>query len=290
LSLPVREPGSFLGVDPTSHDTLYAATPDGLQRSADGGLSWQPILMPTLRTIHLAVSPADPRVLYVAHHDQGRYLLQRSLDGGVSWEPLEEAQASICGFGVYILAPHPTDPARIFRTTGCYAGRNLGDSLEQSRDHGSSFHTLFTPKTAYPTGLVGGWGADPLRFYLAVNKDFREGGSQLLTSLDDGDLDGRPGHAVGGGTMQGAKVPSVTVTGLAYDPLLPDRVFLSQRQQTGSDAATSAHAVRCSVDGGRSWTTLGRSPLPEIRQLLLGIDGRNLFAATASGLFGIAIG
>lgn len=290
LPLPAREPGAYLGVDPTNHDTLYAATLTGLERSDDAGGSWRPILAPVLPTVRLAVSPADPRVLYLAHHDQSRYLLQHSLDGGATWDVLEEVRASMCGFGVYILTPHPTDPMRLFRTTGCYAGRNLGDSLDESRDNGATFQRLFTPKTAFPVEIVGGGGSDPGRFYLAVNKDFREGGSQLLTSADDGVTWTAILDNVGGGTMQGAKVPSVTITGLAYDPAQMDHVFQSQQQQAGSDAASATHAVMVSVDSGTTWKMLGQSPLPAIHQLAFGIDGRNLFAATEGGLLGIAVG
>ena len=69
---------------------------------------------------------------------------------------------------------------------GCYAGRTLEDDLEVSWDFGSSFGSLMTPSGAYPRVLVGGSGAEPQRYYVAANKDFRSGGSLLLASPDDG--------------------------------------------------------------------------------------------------------
>lgn len=52
---------------------------------------------------------------------------------------------------------------------------------------------------------------------------------------------------------------------------------------------TSA-TVMASQDGGLSWSTLGQQPLPPIRDLVLGIDGLNLFAATRTGVMRMPLG
>jgi hypothetical protein len=42
------------------------------------------------------------------------------------------------------------------------------------------------PFLGYPQFLVGGQGVEPRRFYLAVNRDRRAGGSSRFRSDDDG--------------------------------------------------------------------------------------------------------
>jgi photosystem II stability/assembly factor-like uncharacterized protein len=293
ISLPERKPGSVITVDPTNHDTLYVAANDGIQRSSDAGATWTTILpsaRPTFQFHRIAVSPADPRFILAAQYGANDFWLYRSLDGGASWEQIDELHASLCGMNVYILTQHPADPARVFRTAGCYAGRSLGDDVQESRDFGSSWSKAFTSRTAFPRSIVGGAGADPLRFYLAVNNDSRSGGSLLLTSADDGATWTTVLEHSGGGTMQGAKAPSTVITSLTYDPATPQRVFLAQQEKAVTLQGVGTHFVSGSGDGGASWSLLGRQQLPQINQLALGIDGRYVFAATEQGVMRIAVG
>jgi hypothetical protein len=293
VPLPERKPGSTIAVDPTNHDTIYAATEAGVQRSEDGGQSWATIL-PTTRTTHpfreIVVSTADPRIVFAAQYNQTDFWLYRTLDGGTTWDLIDEQHASMCGMGMFIFKPHPSDPARVFRAAGCYAGRNLSDELEQSHDGGLTFQPVAAPKFAFPHILVGGSGTDADRFYLAANKDFRSGGSLLLTSTDDGATWTTVLEHTGGGTMHGPQDPSITLTGLTYDPAAPQRVFLAQQEKTGTAQDGGTHTVIASSDGGAGWNALGSRQLARVNDLVLGIDGRNLFAATEDGVLRIALG
>jgi photosystem II stability/assembly factor-like uncharacterized protein len=293
IALPAREVGAPIEVDPTNHDTLYVAANDGVQRSDDAGVTWTTIFPsehPDQPVQRIAISPADPRILFIAQYGYTDLRLHRSLNGGVAWEQIEEAHASMCGMSFYIFKPHPTDPARIFKTAGCYAGRNLSDELEESRDTGLTYRPLAAPRGAFPSILVGGSGADPGRFYLAANKDHRSGGSLLQTSADDGATWTTLQEHTGGGTMQGEKDPSTTLTGLAYDPAAPQRVFVAQQTRPAKGQGDNTHAVNGSGDGGTSWMPLGSRQLTAVNDLALGIDGRYLFAATAEGVLRIAVG
>ena len=136
----------------------------------------------------------------------------------------------------------------------------------------------------------GGSGLDPAIYYLAANKDFRSGGSLLLGSVDDGVTWTTLLEHNGGGTMQGAKTPSTTITGLTYDPAAPQRVFLAQQEKTGTQPGSGAHTVIASSDGGAGWSALGSRPLARVNELVLGIDGQYLFAATEQGVHRIAVG
>jgi photosystem II stability/assembly factor-like uncharacterized protein len=65
-----------------------------------------------------------------------------------------------------------------------------------------------------------------------------------------------------------------SVTGLAYDPSTPDRVYV----------AVSNAGIRKSDDGGQSWTDLGLAE-QKVNDLALGVDGASLYAATDTGVF-----
>ncbi len=140
----VAVPGSAgaVAVDPLDPATAYAAGTEGLYKSTDDGATWASVL-PTAETVQaVAASPADPALVYLAltraptNSSDFRFL--RSRDGGVTWEQLEEFHNSLCGWGVRILQPHPTDASRVFRTANCYAGRILSARLPRRRHAGAA--------------------------------------------------------------------------------------------------------------------------------------------------------
>jgi hypothetical protein len=292
VPLPADASVQTVEVDPTDHRVIYVATPGGVHRSDDAGASWSLVLPSALATLRLAVSQAQCGVVYVAQGggNTGTFAFLRSLDHGAAWEKLDEATQGPCAWSVLVLQPHPSDPARLFRTRGCYAGRNFGDALEQSRDNGSTFTTCFAPTMAFPLAIVGGAGAEPGRFYVAANNDFRSGGSLVVTSADDGATWTPIIEHKGGGTMTGAMDASTVITGLAYDPATPVRVFVGQERKFVSSQTIEASGVVATADGGQSWAPIGQQDLPHISQLLLGIDDLNLFAATETGVWRLALG
>lgn len=151
LALPPAGPRSALvAVDPTNHDVVYATGAEGLYRSVDGGLSWMarlsyvqvdPTVAPDRFVWHLAVSPAEPNLLYVGvtwvfPTDRGLLLL-RSRDGGATWQTVERTRPpSLCGWGLFLLAPHPSDAQRVMASIACVAGRDFGAPIVQSNDQG----------------------------------------------------------------------------------------------------------------------------------------------------------
>src|SRR5262249_3262339 len=110
--------GGAVTVDPTNHTTIYAAGPGGVYKTPDDAASWFHVFATPRYVADITVSPADPSLVYLAIKNQQSmatsFQLQRSRDGGASWELLESYSSSLCGWGVYILQPHPTDPQRLF--------------------------------------------------------------------------------------------------------------------------------------------------------------------------------
>src|SRR4029434_4316925 len=84
--------------------------------------------------------------------------------------------------------------------------------------------------------LVGGRGVNPGRFYCALSSG--EVSRELYKSDD---------HGVTWTKVATYEAKGESVTGLAYDPSTPDRVYV----------AVSNAGIRKSDDGGQSWTDLG---------------------------------
>jgi len=316
-----------VAIDSTHHDTMYAVEEDGgLARTSDGGATWTTIrprddAFPA--SVDLAVSPADPSVLYLvqASKDGRQIRFLRSHDSGASWEIAEQDGHSFlaCQWSVLLLQPHPADSARLFRSASCPRSGGPYALLQESRDQATSWivlvgdaltppeqiHDPLTSPTptpsprslvrtgpspidgslGYPRALLGGNGTLPGRFYVVFEKDDRGGGSTLLRSDDDGQIWTILFDAFGGGsaTPPDDPRPDVTIGGLAYDPATPDRLYAAFAEHLKGSPGTQT--VRVSEDAGQTWIDLGVIPVRDVRALALGIDGANLYAATDDGVW-----
>ncbi|HLZ29422.1 MAG TPA: hypothetical protein VKV73_19060 [Chloroflexota bacterium] len=311
--VPVSLPGSshILAIDPTNHQVLYAAGPDGVYVSRDDATSWNRVLAygPAVGfdARALVVSPADPNVLYLGIAGSGEpskdFWFLRSRDGGATWESLEEHHNSMCGWVVDILQAHPSDPNTVFRCAGCRAGRNIDDTIMRSTDQGTTWTPwpgVSSPNPdpgafGFPARFSGGQGAAPDVFYLGINRDARVGGSLLVRTGDAGATSNVVLDFRGGGSP-GYNLPdsdpnaaSTQIGGLAYDPAQPDRVFvgLAIRPAFGSPPADGS--VMASLDGGASWATVGGQTIGAVNDLALGVDAQNLYAATDAGVWRLAL-
>ena len=295
---------SILNVDPTDHTILFAAGSDGVYKSSDDAASWKLIFAygqdVGRNTLALAVSPADHNLLYLAVSTipgvSSDFRSFRSQDGGTTWRKLEERHFSLCGWAVLILQPHPIDAGRVFRAASCTAGRDFGEPLNHSANAGETWTEAWNgsaEELGYPSRLVGGQGAAPGRFYLAVNRDRRLGGSTLFRSDDDGATWTSMLVYRGGGSPGFGEDPltaAVEIGGLAYDPSNPERLYIGRQAFLTYSGPADGGAVAASVDGGATWSELGRQDVGAVSDLALGIDGRNLYAATDHGLWQFVVG
>ena len=302
--VPLGPATRLLSSNPIQHTILYAAGPSGVYKTTDDAVTWALILAygPGVGgdALALAVSPADPNLVYLAvgggRSAPADFRFFRSRDGGATWQQLEEQHFSLCSWDVPILQPHPADAQRVFRAADCIAGRNFGETLDQSTDAGDSWTPLFNPQPfappflGYPQHLVGGQGPQPRRFYLAVNRDRRAGGSSVVRSDDDGAtwsevLAYRGGGSPGFAPDVDPNAPNVRLGGLAYEPAQPDHVYVGRQVFPGFFAPPAGGAVAASLDGGGTWADLGRQDIGAVSDLAMGADGRWLFAATDQGLW-----
>ncbi len=268
---PAAGLAGLVAVDPGSWTTIYAGGAGGLFKTTNGGATWTLVLTVTDSLIGLAISPADRSLVYaVTASGSGSFEVQRSTNGGASWTLVEGPEnGAVCIWTVLILEPHPTNANRVFRTSGCYAGRDVpfGDSLEQSTDRGATWATLFHPTPLFPSRLVGGAGANPSRYYLGAHFGADPGGGKLFRSDDD----------AGTWTQVLNFASGPSVGGLAYDAASADVVF----------AGLTTGVVQASADAGATWSQLGSADLGGVQDLALTRDGQYLLGATALGVWRI---
>ena len=73
--------------------------------------------------------------------------------------------------------------------------------------------------------------------------------------------------------------PGTVITGLAYDALDPEWVYVSLRQG----------GVLASRDAGRSWYPSARRDIGEVSSLAIPIGTRDLYASTGSGVWSLRL-
>jgi photosystem II stability/assembly factor-like uncharacterized protein len=279
-----------LVIDPTDNATLFT-TGWRLHKSTDGGASWTRLVAdgwPEVRDLRhpdqLVISPADHRMVYLTEYSDTGSRVLWSGDGGLTWVPTMDQPWTLhnCYINTSALLAHPEDPARLLRVATCGLDASDGQAVSVSEDQGATWTDRGKPVLpgirAAIDRIVGWQGARPERLYVTTvhRESSRSGGSSVMRgrSLFRSDDEGRSWTLLLTTIQPGAIEKTPSITGLAYDPARPDVLYLA-----------SQSGVRVSTDAGQSWADLGRQDLPRISGIALGVDGRNLYAATQDGLF-----
>jgi len=275
VELPPRSPVHnriVVEVDPADHTVLFANGQAGVYRSTDDAATWTALSLRRSGVASIAsidVSPADRSLVYASTtsgEGAGTTMwLFCSTDRGETWDLLKESQSGpSCAYSVPLFMPHPTDPDRVYRRAGCYRSEPIGDPLYHSADRGATWAEVAGRPIGNAVSLVVGGSSDPRRYYLATRLPGHDGAQGVYRSED----------GLGGWTLV-LSVPGASIAALAYDQQVPDRVF----------AGMSIGTVLASTNGGQSWAPIGQPDLDAIRDLALGIDGANLYAATEQGVW-----
>lgn len=292
VDLPPRPTGDYerraVAVHPLDHSVLFATGAEGLYKSDDDAASWRLVLAGLNGRVLIAPSGADGGLVYASAAPSGEasspHRVVRSRDGGESWEEMFAAPCRSVQ-----LFPDPTDPAGVIAAFDC--GSELPAALYVSRDQGATWSASGpwpagesggSPTLALPL-VLGGGGVQPERFYAAFTFHSPEAGIPLFRSDDAGGswreqiVGSREEVAPASPKWQGGKFWSY-VSALDYDPQAPDRVYVGMRG--------SPQPLRTSADGGATWAALTLpSNLRNVTAVALGVDGQNLYVATASGTY-----
>lgn len=299
-------------VSPIDHQLLYAAGADGIHRSADGGVTWEHISHSAGAWSRIEVSPADPNLLYGAAsketQDANRTVIEHQIrvsrDAGVTWEVVktyEERRTSgsyPCGYAYRQFQPHHVASGTLLTIDGCTV---RGDPVSRlSTDEGRTsiaFPDLGT-LTWSAHSAVGGQGVKPERWYVSAFRSnilyTRIHHSKLLRTDDDGASWTTVFEDDSGEPYSASRKAVDFITELAYDPRRPDDVFavfeqFALNKERYKELEPRGFEVRVSRDAGVTWSALGASDLPTVLRLAVGVDGRQLYAATRNGVYRIAV-
>jgi hypothetical protein len=258
---------------PRAPDRVFVGTVDGgLQRSTDGGDTWEPVGGFEDRVTAVTVSPHDPDVIWAGSEPSAVY---RSGDGGDTWAQRQGLtdlpSADRWSFPprphthhVRWLAVDPHDPERLYVAVEAGAFLWTTDAGETWEDHPGAAcrdnHTLATHPDA------------PGRVYTAAGDGYAE-------STDAGETWYQPQDGL----------DHRYVWGLAVDPADPDTVVVSAARgaRTAHTPGRAESYVYRKRDG--AWElAMDGLPDPEgtVRAVLAaGTTGGELFALTNRGLF-----
>jgi hypothetical protein len=146
-----------MAADPAHPHRLYRGTGLSLDRSDDGGRTWEevPMLFPAQEVVSVAFHPRNPRVIYALQRWQGPL---RSLDGGTVWETVPlDFDPQETGVELVSLALSPsgdvfleTSQGLLRRTAGAGAWTSVDFDLQAK-------NWLRLVKTIHNGHFVGPW-------------------------------------------------------------------------------------------------------------------------------------
>lgn len=103
-----------IAIDPKDHHILYAAArPQGVLKSTDQGMTWQPVRQGLMNTsvYYIVINPADPKILYLGTFGGGIY---KSEDAGGHWT---EANTGLNNTNIHALVLNPSRPDQLLVST-----------------------------------------------------------------------------------------------------------------------------------------------------------------------------
>ena len=247
---------------PSNPDILYAglatllpyanSAAQILERSLDGGATWQNIPQNHWSVGSMAVDAQNSSILYATNQDNtipAQNQLIRSLDGGATWQPFYD-------FGFQVAAPAP---GRIY-LLGWTADDNCQGAssadFARSLDGGQTWQRVtVTCDQHYPDRMFVNPN-NPDQIFLSATTY----GPVTYASIDGGltwqvlELNGNP----------------FAIVDIAFDPAHPGRLFV----------ATSDSTLWTSANDGAEWSACGQISATPIYPYLLQFSQGNLYMLT----------
>lgn len=231
-----------LAVSPSDDAVVYAGTPAGVFRSADGGASWRYAGLSRYSVLALAVDPTTPDTVFAGIDDSDPDTggVFKTTDGGLTWSPArtgledprhDQDHPQFRYLRISELAADPFDPSTLF------AGSNEHSGLFRTVDGGASWSVVGSFRD--DVRAIAANPVIPGTFYVSLNQ--RLG---FYRSVDRGE----------------------TWTRIAEDVLAPSPDNPSRHPTISYLAASGSHPltvyaasskyVFASWDGGNAWARL----------------------------------
>jgi photosystem II stability/assembly factor-like uncharacterized protein len=229
-----------LVIDPQNTDVMYIGSAPGVQKSTDGGITWNEANegLAGVVPIALAISPVDADTIYVKTHELG---LIKSYNGGRAWTSDEVWTGGPPAPGV--LAVDPFTPTRLYLAEGCEGMPCVRIGEDEDEWHEQAVSLPVSPEgwcgegsavSAHP--IYAGWILAGAELYPCdAPEEERSKQGQIYISHDFGE----------GWTPVASGQPISRVTEFAFDSVDPDLIY----------AGTSGSGLWISTDGGTSWQT-----------------------------------
>ncbi len=123
--------------DPSDASVVYRGSDRALERSVDGGNTWEevPMLFPAEGVVDIVFVPGSSKRIYIALEDYG---LIRSIDGGTVWEPFTIGfRPAAEGIRLERLAIGPSEKMTLVTSSGLFVSESGGTSWRPSGDASS---------------------------------------------------------------------------------------------------------------------------------------------------------
>ena len=214
-----------IAINPLNTSTIYAATATGVQRSTNGGLTWEAANkgLPSAKITALVIDPAMPSILYVGTEFVANQGVFKSTDGGNNWV-LASSGIPSSSLGVAALAVDPSRPATLY--AGLFANSGLG--LARSTNSAANWAGLTS--AVLPRATFAGLAIDP-----------RSPSTIYAASMNGGVLKSTDRGVTWADSSNG--LPSARIHAVAINPSNPSILY----------ARVRGAAVYKSIDGGANW-------------------------------------
>jgi len=243
---PANVPGRTRGLiihpqDPLGKTWIAGSAGGGIWKTTDGGISWTNKTpdLPNLATATIALSPADPSIIYAGTGEGGFSFFNsitgdgifKSTDGGETWQQLASTADNVNFQNVNRIIVHPEDPDVVLACS--FGFPPFASGILKSTDGGITWDGVHQA-SARVQQLI----ADPTNFNIIFATVNRQG---ILKSIDQGE------------TWKGIGLLTTGRIELAIAPTNPERLYASVEgdlQNVGSD-------LFISDDGGETWNVMG---------------------------------
>ena len=212
---------SSLVVDPQDARKLYATDCTGVRTSTNGGTDWDTLTNATITDYTptlIAMSAADPLVLYVTYISEGGTIkLRRTTNGGTAWQ---EIALSSGAFGPLALVVNNTDTVFLSTLVGVYRTLDGGARWSILNEGGLESTAPARPPANSPDGfrLNNALIADPTQsstLWLGTGSG-KTKGIGVFRSLDNGETWKRTGTGIEGRIVQEFAFAAARTTKILY--------------------------------------------------------------------------